>query len=75
MRVYSPPVGSHAGTVRVGETDGGGATLVVSLPFLDETDDVDGATGGLAARVDREARADSGVPAASGPQSGSADAE
>ena len=75
LAIVAAIVGSHSGTVRVGQTDGGGATLVVSLPFLDETDDDGGATVGLAARVDPGARADSGVPAASGPRSGSADAE
>ena len=36
LAIVAAIVGSHSGTVRVGKTDGGGATLVVSLPFLDE---------------------------------------
>lgn len=36
LAIVAAIVGSHAGTVRVAQTDGGGATLVVSLPFLDE---------------------------------------
>ena len=37
----SGPRGAHAGTVRLAKTDGGGATLSVSLPFLDEAPDDD----------------------------------
>ena len=37
LAIVAAIVGSHAGSVRVEKTDGGGATLVVSLPFLDET--------------------------------------
>jgi two-component system, OmpR family, sensor kinase len=36
LAIVSAIVGSHGGTVRVDETDGGGATLVVSLPFQDD---------------------------------------
>ncbi|MET4094936.1 HAMP domain-containing sensor histidine kinase [Arthrobacter sp. UYCu712] len=36
LAIVAAIVGSHSGTVRVEKTDGGGATLVVSLPFLDE---------------------------------------
>ncbi|MCZ9884323.1 sensor histidine kinase [Arthrobacter sp. B2a2-09] len=36
LAIVSAIVGSHGGTVRVEETDGGGATLVVSLPFQDD---------------------------------------
>ncbi|GAP58644.1 sensor histidine kinase YycG [Arthrobacter sp. Hiyo1] len=36
LAIVAAIVGSHRGTVRVEETDGGGATLVVSLPFQDE---------------------------------------
>ncbi|SDW00348.1 two-component system, OmpR family, sensor kinase [Arthrobacter sp. yr096] len=36
LAIVAAIVGSHGGTVRVSETDGGGATLVVSLPFHDE---------------------------------------
>jgi two-component system OmpR family sensor kinase len=36
LAIVAAIVGSHAGTVQVGKTDGGGATLVVSLPYLDE---------------------------------------
>jgi two-component system OmpR family sensor kinase len=37
LAIVAAIVGAHAGEVRVEETDGGGATLVVSLPFLDES--------------------------------------
>jgi two-component system OmpR family sensor kinase len=36
LAIVAAIVGSHSGSVRVGKTDGGGATLVVSIPFLDE---------------------------------------
>ncbi|MCT9868500.1 sensor histidine kinase [Paenarthrobacter aurescens] len=36
LAIVAAIVGSHGGTVRVTETDGGGATLVVSLPFHEE---------------------------------------
>lgn len=36
LAIVAAIVGSHGGTVRVTETDGGGATLVVSLPFREE---------------------------------------
>lgn len=36
LAIVAAIVGSHEGTVRVEETDGGGATLVVSLPFSEE---------------------------------------
>ncbi|WP_200846809.1 cell wall metabolism sensor histidine kinase WalK [Arthrobacter sp. 18067] len=36
LAIVAAIVGSHGGTVRVSETDGGGATLVVSLPFREE---------------------------------------
>ncbi|UVJ40403.1 HAMP domain-containing sensor histidine kinase [Arthrobacter sp. CJ23] len=36
LAIVAAIVGSHEGTVRVEETDGGGATLVVSLPFREE---------------------------------------
>ena len=36
LAIVAAIVGSHSGTVRVEKTDGGGATLVVSIPFLDE---------------------------------------
>lgn len=36
LAIVAAIVGSHGGTVRVKETDGGGATLVVSLPFREE---------------------------------------
>ena len=51
LAIVAAIVGSHAGTVRVAKTDGGGATLVVSLPFLDEAsaDDVPGAGRGAGA--------------------------
>lgn len=36
LAIVAAIVGSHGGSVRVSETDGGGATLVVSLPFHEE---------------------------------------
>jgi two-component system OmpR family sensor kinase len=42
-------VGSHGGSVRVEKTDGGGATLVVSLPHRDEALPADAADGHEAA--------------------------
>ncbi|MBO1267542.1 sensor histidine kinase [Arthrobacter cavernae] len=36
LAIVAAIVGSHDGTMRVEETDGGGATLVVSLPFREE---------------------------------------
>jgi two-component system OmpR family sensor kinase len=36
LAIVAAIVGSHSGSVRVAKTDGGGATLVVSIPFLDE---------------------------------------
>lgn len=38
LAIVAAIVGSHSGTVRVQQTDGGGATLVVSLPFLADPD-------------------------------------
>ena len=37
LAIVAAIVGSHGGTVQVAETDGGGATLVVSLPFHEES--------------------------------------
>lgn len=39
LAIVAAIVGSHSGTVRIQQTDGGGATMVVSLPFQDETAD------------------------------------
>lgn len=36
LAIVAAIVGSHSGSVQVQKTDGGGATLVVSLPYLDE---------------------------------------
>lgn len=36
LAIVAAIVGAHQGSVRVQDTDGGGATLVVSLPFRDE---------------------------------------
>ncbi|WP_427133751.1 ATP-binding protein [Pseudarthrobacter sp. S9] len=36
LAIVAAIVGAHSGSVRVWKTDGGGATLVVSLPFLDD---------------------------------------
>jgi len=44
LAIVAAIVGSHSGTVRVQPTDGGGATLVVSLPFLDEAEAAEGRT-------------------------------
>ena len=37
LAIVAAIVGSHGGTVQVADTDGGGATLVVSLPFHEES--------------------------------------
>lgn len=37
LAIAAAIVGSHAGSVRAEKTEGGGATMVVSLPFQDET--------------------------------------
>ncbi|HSO17769.1 MAG TPA: HAMP domain-containing sensor histidine kinase [Arthrobacter sp.] len=50
LAIVAAIVGSHSGTVRVTETVGGGATLVVSLPFLDETMEDQGSGAGAGAR-------------------------
>jgi two-component system OmpR family sensor kinase len=42
LAIVAAIVGSHGGTVRVEKTDGGGATLVVSLPRRDDTAGSDG---------------------------------
>ena len=39
LAIVAAIVGSHGGSVRVEETDGGGATLVVSLPVRDDATD------------------------------------
>ena len=39
LAIVAAIVGSHGGSVRVEATDGGGATLVVSLPVRDEEAD------------------------------------
>ncbi|MCI1035825.1 two-component sensor histidine kinase, partial [Raoultella terrigena] len=36
LAIVAAIVGSHGGSVRVQETDGRGATMVVSLPYRDE---------------------------------------
>ncbi len=36
LAIVAAIVGAHSGSVRLGQTDGGGATLVVSVPFLEE---------------------------------------
>ncbi|WP_427004685.1 ATP-binding protein [Pseudarthrobacter sp. H2] len=36
LAIVAAIVGAHSGSVRLEKTDGGGATLVVSLPYLDE---------------------------------------
>ncbi|WP_310060938.1 sensor histidine kinase [Arthrobacter ginsengisoli] len=69
LAIVAAIVGSHSGTVRVAKTDGGGATLVVSLPFLDE----DASDAGSQAHA--EARADSDARAGSGPRAGSGHAD
>jgi len=40
LAIVAAIVGSHGGSVQVTETDGGGATLVVSLPFREEPAEV-----------------------------------
>lgn len=39
LAIVAAIVGSHSGTVRMQQTDGGGATMVVSLPSQDQTAD------------------------------------
>jgi two-component system OmpR family sensor kinase len=45
LAIVAAIVGAHTGEVRLERTDGGGATLVVSLPFLDEPAERSGARG------------------------------
>ena len=45
LAIVAAIVGAHTGEVRLERTDGGGATLVVSLPFLDEPAERSGAGG------------------------------
>jgi two-component system OmpR family sensor kinase len=49
LAIVAAIVGSHRGSVRVETTDGGGATLVVSLPVRDEATDGGERAGGEAA--------------------------
>ncbi len=49
LAIVAAIVGSHGGSVRVEQTDGGGATLVVSLPHHDEAPAADAADGEEAA--------------------------
>ena len=49
LAIVAAIVGSHGGSVRVEKTDGGGATLVVSLPVRDEAADGGERAGGSAA--------------------------
>jgi two-component system OmpR family sensor kinase len=49
LAIVAAIVGSHGGSVRVEKTDGGGATLVVSLPHRDEALPADAADGHEAA--------------------------
>ena len=42
LAIVAAIVGSHSGSVRMIPTDGGGATMVVSLPFRDEAADYPG---------------------------------
>ncbi|HET7139990.1 MAG TPA: ATP-binding protein, partial [Arthrobacter sp.] len=53
LAIVAAIVGSHGGSVRVEKTDGGGATLVVSMPVRDEAAEraSDGATGSDDGRV------------------------
>jgi two-component system OmpR family sensor kinase len=45
LAIVAAIVGSHGGSVRVEKTDGGGATLVVSLPHREEAPAADAADG------------------------------
>jgi len=56
LAIVAAIVGSHGGTVRVQKTDGGGATLVVSLPRRDDTPG-NNSDGGEDAADDSTARA------------------
>ncbi|MDI3242982.1 ATP-binding protein [Arthrobacter sp. AL08] len=49
LAIVAAIVGSHAGTVRAAKTDGGGANLVVSLPYLDGVAADDGSADRTAA--------------------------
>jgi two-component system OmpR family sensor kinase len=77
LAIVAAIVGAHSGTVRVAKTDGGGATLVVSLPFLDEAaeedagHDAEDAGSGAGAVSD----AGSGAGAGSGARAGSGDGD
>ncbi|MDR6559725.1 two-component system OmpR family sensor kinase [Arthrobacter pascens] len=55
LAIVAAIVGSHGGSVRVNATEGGGATLVVSLPLRDESRETpsgDGASEDLGSRDD-----------------------
>ncbi|WP_186372217.1 HAMP domain-containing sensor histidine kinase [Arthrobacter sp. KBS0702] len=49
LAIVAAIVGSHSGTVRVQPTEGGGATLVVSLPYLDEVEATEAAEAAVEA--------------------------
>ncbi|WP_186467028.1 HAMP domain-containing sensor histidine kinase [Arthrobacter sp. UKPF54-2] len=61
LAIVAAIVGSHSGTVRVQPTEGGGATLVVSLPYLDE------AAGAAGAAEDSQAEGTGGSQAEAAP--------
>ena len=62
LAIVAAIVGSHAGTVRVEETDGGGATLVVSVPFLDESTEDTGSSAGAGSAPGRRPAPDRTTP-------------
>jgi len=66
LAIVAAIVGSHSGTVRVQPTEGGGATLVVSLPYLDEAEATE-TTEAAEAAVEAPADAGGSARAAAGP--------
>src|SRR6478672_4608690 len=66
LAIVAAIVASHSGTVRVQPTEGGGATLVVSLPYLDEAEATE-TTEAAEAAVEAPADAGGSARAAAGP--------
>ncbi|WP_432245645.1 ATP-binding protein [Arthrobacter sp. G.S.26] len=61
LAIVAAIVGSHGGSVRVTDTDGGGATLVVSLPFREDAPAAGPDASGDGAADARAAGSDDGV--------------
>jgi two-component system OmpR family sensor kinase len=74
LAIVAAIVGSHSGTVRVEPTEGGGATLVVSLPFLADAEppeaELAGPEHGTDAAADPGPRPGPGSDVESGADSG-----